>query len=233
MGEQQFFPTLIREIIEEEFSENAESERAETIRRLLHNNTVPESSLPEIEEKQDGKGPRILLEGLRLLSPAGPALISISEKIIYNSDIIANAKTGFFQRFFQLLSGKKKTPQRIYDIVIFNAENETGSKIKVDINRLADELVSTGKLLASYGNKSSRNYQELMRGSGEELLKELSGNIRKLFMFQSKLAAIDLYMKDRSTNAMRASMHGIKLDLNDVQSCMFKANNRKAEYQPV
>ncbi len=231
MGEQPFYSDFIKEIIIEDFSEDKDPPRKEALTSLISHNTV--ISEPDTEEKQENgdSALEILLKGIRNLVPAGNALMSISGKLMHNSDVIDKESRSALQRFFSFLFGRKdKKSDRIYSVVLFNTENETGNRTKINLGKLVEELKANGQLLLSYGNKTNRNYMKLLHLTPEELEKKLSKHIKELFLYQSKLTALDLHMKDAATNAMRGSMQGFKLDMNDIQSSMFKANNFKMEY---
>ncbi|HAK44616.1 MAG TPA: hypothetical protein DCO79_01665 [Spirochaeta sp.] len=232
MGGIPFINGLVRQIVDEDFSANFEAVRLETILRIEHNNTSITSDEADFELDQIEADSGLLFEGFRLLSAAGPSLLQISEKLTRNSDIIENTQLSFFQRLLRFLSGRGTgSPERIYSVIIFNAEDETGSKLKIDLNRFTAELKKEGTMLLALGSKSSTARLELEQGQDLEVLSELEKHLKRVFRFQSVLPAVDQHLKEKASNSMRGSMNGIKLDLNDIQSCIIKANKRRLEYQ--
>ena len=231
MGEIPFRTAAVREIVNEDYSSDAGTLRLETLRRISSYRSLAAPGEVEEESADEESETDLLFEGFRLLSAAGPAMLQVAEKLQRNSDIIENTHQSLFRRLINFLRGRKKmNPERIYSVVLFNAQNETASKLRVNLVRFTSELKNEANRLISLGNKSGSARLELEQAPAEEVLKELERHLKRLFRYQSVLPAVDQHLKNRANNAMRASMNGIKLDLNDLQSCLLKANKRRLEY---
>ena len=231
MGEIPFYTEFIKEIISEDFG-GASAERQKTaLERLTRNRTAIFDSEPEEPSASDDNS--LLLEGFRLLGSAGPALINIAEKLNDNADIIENRKPGLLQRILFFFNRKLSTERslRIYNVIILDPRDETGKSVKINFNKYIGQITGRGRTLIGYRNKTGSALLELRRKDSAELADELAGNIKFLYACTRLLPAIELYLRDRATNAMRCSMKGIKLDLNDIQSCIIKANRRRLEYR--
>ena len=231
-GEIPFYSKLIKEIIDEEYAADSDQRKTETIRRISSNSSTVKNEKEEkpSDEEADQKG--LLLEGIKLLSACGSSLVDVASKLEHNADIIEKVNRGLFFRILGFLTGRKKTAgNRVYSIVVFNSDDETGRKIQVDLVKLTENLSSTGYRLILLGNKNSKSYLNLLQCPETKLEEILTGYLKRIVVFISKLPALDIYMKENSTNAMRAEMKGFKLDLNDIQSCLNKANKRRLEYK--
>jgi hypothetical protein len=231
MGEVGLHTDLLRTILEEDYSADAENIRAQTIKNICINHTeVRKKEKKKPKEKKEDNG-KLLIEGFKLLSASGSALLEVSKKLTHNADVLESAQKGFFYKIFFFLFGKQMSEQcRIYDIVVFFANNEDGQRLKIDLDAFADELTKEGYKLVLVGNQNSKTFLSLIHMSEKRREEILTNYIEKIALYLSKLPAIDLYMKNKSTNAMRAEMKGFKLDLNNIQSCLNKANNRRLEY---
>lgn len=223
---------LTKEILREDYSENSAQLRNETLERIKRNNSAVEKMEKPGGDSREENAAALLHEGLRILSAAGPSLVDVSLKIIHNYDVINKVNRGMLYRLWCFLTGRRpKQESRRIDVVLFNEEDETSRKLKIDIDKLSEELSATGYRLVLTGNRNSKTYLNILKLPESAIEKMLIKHLKTIRIFLSKLPALDLYMKNNSSNAMKAEMKGFKLDLNDIHSCLNKANKRLLEYQ--
>ena len=231
MGEVNLHSNLLKSILEEDYSENSGQIKEQTLKRIDTNLTVIKKTEPKKKKEKKEDNSKLLMEGFKILSSTGSPLIEVSKKLTHNADIIETVEESLIHKIICFLMGKNEKERcRKYDVVVFQAGNETGQRIKIDLDELANDLTKTGYKLLLLGNRNSKTYLSLLQLSEKRSEEILSRYIENISLFLSKLPALDLYMKNNSSNAMRANMKGFKLDLNDIHSCLNKANKRRLEY---
>ena len=80
----------MRQIVDEEYSPGFEAVRLDTINRILYNRSSTAEINEEFELEQSEADLKLLFEGFRLLSAAGPSLLQVSDKLVHNSNVIEN-----------------------------------------------------------------------------------------------------------------------------------------------
>ena len=227
-----FISEPVRELVNEEYSRESEELKKKTLQRIPDYKTRADFDLEDSDAEDEENNTDMLFEGFRLLAAACPALLQVADKLQRNSDIVEDAHQSLLKKLIYFLIGRKiKNPERIYPVVIFNAQDETAEKLRIDMLRFCSEMKKEINRLISIGDQSSRVRLKLEQASPSDIEAELEKHLKRMFRYLSVLPAIDLYLKNRASNAMRASMNGIKLDLNDLQSCVMKSNKRRLEYQ--
>ena len=232
MGGSPFYTSFIKEILREDFSEKSDILKATVLTALRTHRSKVKEEIFEFHDRSEADK-NLLIEGIRRLSGAGPALINIAEKLRLNADIVEERKLTLFQRlrFFFRKKDYLDDRQRIYTIIMFNPAEEPPNSLKLNFNKYISDLTAEGRLLLGYSNQDGSSFLDIKKLSNEELEAELIKHIKILYGCMKKLPAIDLYLRDRATNAMRGTMKGIKLDLNDIQSSIIKSNNRRLDYK--
>ena len=224
MGESAFHPGLIRQIISEDFSGEASEPRKETLERIDRNYTRQKNGKETRAAAGENENKAALLEGMRFISACGSSLVNISAKLDHNADVLENFNISLIHRLRTLLFGKAKSKEnRIYEILIPDEDGENEHRQSMDLSEFTGELASSGYKLIILGNKNSKAHIKMTALPELHIEALLERNIKMISGYRPKLSAIDSYMRNSSTNAMKTRMKGFKLDLNDIQSCLQKA----------
>ena len=130
MAGMSYFPELIQQALEEDFSDMNDELREEAIKRL-------EVREKKKEKKQEVELKSVLLESIRMIARAGGMLHEAIEKISENHTTMESLNTGFFKKLKALILKTLQIEEepKIYEITYFDAASSSNKKRKDSLQR--------------------------------------------------------------------------------------------------
>jgi hypothetical protein len=221
-----YFPELLREVFEEDFTQNGEALKNTMLQRL----EVKEDQKKKAKKQTDYKV--IALQGIRVLASAGFQMEDAVSKLNDNHSAYISRKMGIGERIYRwfrnLVVGKNKTQS--YDIEYFDVTSSTTRSERVDFNEVIEEVQKRAKLFTSLTNRASSQYHRLETAPEDHLYSFLTKNIASLIIIHRRLAGLNDFFKSEMSRERKGKLRGINLELNVMRNSIVKANKRKHEY---
>ena len=224
-GDIPFYPDLVKEIFNEDFSAQAKQLKETLLKRY----EVKEGKSAK-KELVSYKG--ILLEAIRLLSGAALHLEQILNKMQENILILEQKKLTVGDKFGIWLNkvfGKKKDPT-VYEIEFLDPGTGTSRTLRLDMQTFSEKVRKKVHLLSTLSNKMSIAYGKLEKADEEKIFEFLNKNINEVNEFLRLFPGIDVFFKTEVIREQRSRIRGIKLEITAVKNCVIKSNQKKHEY---
>ena len=221
-----FFPELVEEILNEDFSENAEGLKAELLAKLA----VVEEKKAEKSQAKSFKG--VVLEGIRILAGASTQLEDAVAKLAENSLTIEAQNKGIAAQFRKMLArifASNDSGLR-YEVDIADPVSGEKKSETVDFAAFSEEGTRKARLLASLMQRNGPTMKRLEGAPDDQAFKFLERNIEELQRLIRRMNAVDDHLKSIFPVAEKAKYRGIKSELTTIKNCIIKANQKKHEY---
>ncbi len=220
-----YYPELVAEILDEDYSEYAENLRQGLLEKLKVHVVRP------IKKEEPNFRP-ILVEAIRLLGTAGMPMESAIHKLTDNALLLEQMKLSFAARlrlwFTKLV--RTETPMRTYEIEMADPDTAITKVEKLDFKSYSDRVTKRCKVLESISNKMSPTHTKLTEADEAQLHSFLSTNLNDLYTLYLRMAPLDNYFKSRFGNDEKARIKGIKMEINAVKNAVVKSNQKMHEY---
>jgi hypothetical protein len=221
-----FYPDLVREVFEEEFTDKGEELRTTLLMRL----EVREEQKKKTKKDVDYKA--IALQGIRVLASAGFQMEDAVNKLNDNHSAYITRKMGIGERILRwlrsLVMGKDQTQN--YEIEYFDVASSTTKSEKVGFIEFIDEVQKRAKLYSSLSNRASSQYHRLETAPEEKIYSFLAKNIAILHIIHRRLSGLNDFFKNEISRERKGRFRGINLELNVIRNSVVKANKKKHEY---
>lgn len=223
---QPYFPDLVEEIYNEDFSPDGEELRRKALASLETRSAAPVQG-PKPDQLKE-----ILFEGLRLLGTASRHLDIALGKLRENSALIENRPKKFIEKFkdwiISLSSGKVK--QIVYEIEFVDLVTSVHSTKALDFVAFAAHVEKKSRILQGFINKQSATYTKLRGADEDQLYSLLDRNLGDLTEIHKQMDALDEYFKTEVGRISRDNVKGIKQETANINGAIQTASQKKHEY---
>ena len=225
MSDEPYYPELIDEILQEEYSEGASQLQAELLKRLY----------PQIMEKKEEKKvdyKEILLDAIRQLSSSSLHLDKTIQKLNDSLMLVKQKKIGFREKFRKWLKSlvQKKDEANILIIEVFDERTAISKNVKLNFDQFVQGMSKSAKILSVLSSKVSSTYMRLENADDDKVFEFLSNQIVELEKTLNMLPALDVYFKSEVPRESRGRMKGIKLEINAIKNILVKVKQKRHEY---
>jgi len=152
-----FYISLIKEILQEEYSDSSENLRQSILSRLK----VKENKPKQIKKKIDHKP--LLIQGLRIIASTGFHIRDAITKLNHNHTTYENRKIGIGQKIIlflkKLIRGKEDSLS--YEIEYFDTTTASTKTEKLNFQIFIEDLDKKAKFYNAISNKASSTYTRI------------------------------------------------------------------------
>jgi hypothetical protein len=226
MSGKTFYPNLINEIINEDYSEDSAALQNAVIQKL----TV-EMNKPGKTVKAAPSFKPVLISGLMCLSSGASNLSEILAKIAKNNDILENQKGVFLKIIKKLIAQitNSETGQTIYEIESIDPAKGKIVREKINFANFYSQLEKRIYILTSLSvnGNPAKKLEDMEEQSLIELLKR---NIKEVQNFHKMLDNFDNYFKKMTEKSSHYKFKGIKPELSALKNTLTKANEKLQDY---
>ncbi len=226
MAEFAFYPELIDEILQEDYSGEGPRLKEGLIKRLAIPDDKPKETIKNVSFKST------LLEGIRALGTLSFTLEDAHRKLSQNSMQLESAKNSFMDKLKRVIKQmfNRETAERLYDIEYFDPITAGSHSEELNFTQFAIDLDRKGRFLSSIANRGSATNHKLENADEDQLLSVLSKNIEEIQAMHKILTALDVFFKSEADRDERDKMYGIKPELTGIKNAIVKANQKRHEY---
>ncbi len=221
-----YYPELVKEVFEEDFTDKGTELKNTTLARLEVKDELKKKEKKQVDYKA------IALQGIRVLAAAGFQMEDAATKLADNHSAYITRKMSMGERIVRwlrnLVVGKDQTQK--YDIEYFDVTSSTTRSERVDFNEVIDEVQKRAKLFTSITNRASSAYHRLETANEDTIYSFLTKNIASLIVLHRRLAGLNDFFKNEITREKKGKIRSINLELNVIRNSIVKANKRKHEY---
>ena len=226
LGKKSFNADLIKEILEEEFSAQKDTKRAEVLRKLEVKAERKVKKVQKVDTKE------MILDALHFLGALTPQLTAVIEKINFNHNVLEGEKNTFFDKLKTIFrrAFNLTEPPVVYEVL--ELDKSTGQKRKVTIN-YQDFIANMSRRLRVYSSFSQKNSPGYQRVAGIEeakiydFVKKQSSECNALCV---QLNALDEFFKSACNPQNKSRIKGMKMDLAAMKNTLANVNQRRVEY---
>ncbi len=226
MGKKRFYPDLINEIIQEDFSPSKDALQKEVLAAFQITSGKKEVKQKEVNTRA------MIFEVVKILQAFAPTLDVIQQKIKENHELLqGEKKTGFAKVIASLRSAfglKDKSVE--YKIRSAEMQSQIEKLETIDYNKFMDGISQRSRAFQSLGVKGSPVLTKLENESEEGLLEYVQKRISDCQSLYGIFVGFDNYFKAEVSPPNRAKVKGLKIDLDVIKNTILKANKHKAEY---
>lgn len=220
-----YYPELLSEILDEDFSEYAENLRSGIMEKLQ----VQEAK-PLTKEEPDFKP--TLVEAVRLIGTAGIPLESAVQKLVDNAALLEQMKLTIGARFRLWLTKlvRNDLPTRTYEIELADPDTAITRVEKLDFKDYAGRVLKRCRVLEGISNKMSTTYTKLIEADEEQIHSFLSTNLSDVYTLYMRLPALDNFFKAKLGRDEKTRLKGIKMEIMAIKNAVVKSNQKMHEY---
>ncbi len=221
-----FYQALIIEVLQEEYSENADE-----MKQTLLEQIDVQSDQPK-KKKQEVSFSTYILDGIRMLASSGTHLEAAIKKLEENNDFLVNRKLSFGEKFKRWLTkiSKKKPSALIYEIEYFDNDSVHAKTEKLNFTKFLEDAKKRTAVLANLVSKMSSQYRKIEQAPEEKAFEFLTSNLTDVQLILRRLPALDAYFKTEVPKEQRNLVRGIKMEINAIKNAYVKANQKRHEY---
>jgi hypothetical protein len=224
-SERSYYPELIEELLQEDFSSDSPSLREEVLSRLA----VAEEKKEEAKKERSFKG--IVIEGIKSLAAAAYALGEATAKLSENSGVLQSLDQGLGARLKRMIRRLFAPEDRglVYSLAFADPVTGSRSREDLDFGAFVEEIGNKARFLASLGQRGSSG-KRLEGMSDEQAYNFLQRNIEELQRVLRVLAALEDYFKAEAPADVKPRIRSVRVEMTTVKGAVIKANQKKHEY---
>jgi predicted nucleotidyltransferase len=218
-----FQTELVEELINEDYSSNAEAMRQNVLQKLAVDEDVSQT------DKDAQSNRQLLLESIYALGSTCDTLQAIINKIEHNHEIYQNRRKSFVEIIMEIIAilFNKKLPADFYLCKLPDSNNLKTETIDhyLFIGQLSDKV----KILQMFivGSAANANIQNM---SDIEILNMLNRNIYDLQRYSRLLTALDEFFKTGVGTQNKNRIKGMKPEISTIKAALSKAILKKEYY---
>jgi hypothetical protein len=226
MKGQPFYRDLIKELLQEEFSQDAQKLRHQALSSLK----ITEEKSGETRKSPDYRA--ILLEAVRLILPAGGHLRDALRKVVANQEMLEKSRRGFAGKLRNWLQRKLQNRDRSWmaEIRFFDAGTSATQTETIDFRRFVESTRRKISLLDGLYQPDSSSFARLSAASEQQIDVFLNKNIGELQLLHRRLQGLNEILRRDAPAEQREQLKGIKIELSGLKNCIVRANRRRYEY---
>ncbi len=222
-----FYPELIREVIEEDYTEAGKEAR--------------EFKLQGLGEKQEQKQKRkeaddslkkSLIDAVRAIAAASRHLEEAVSKLRETSEAYQSRKRTLWQRLRRWLikSAQGEAPSTVYTVTYSDITTSAEHKEQVDFEALMHKIEHKSRQLSAIQTPGSRAAARIEAASEDQILAFLTKTIEQVQIHHRTLNALDQYFKTHMPEEQKNRIRGIKIELSNIRTCITNANQLRQDY---
>jgi hypothetical protein len=225
-GELPFYPELVEEVLNEDWSSDGPALRDELLKRFA----VAEEKKSAEAKQKSYRG--ILLDGSRALAGAAWSIDSAAAKLGEDSALLASLDQGLGARIRRMIR-KIFSPDEgrlEYEVVFVEQLSGRRSVEKVDFQRFIDDASKKARLLSSLTQRSGASIKRLEGMPEDHVYQFLQRNIEETQHMLRTFAALEEYFKSALPVALRPKLRSVRVEMTTIKGAVIKANQKKHEY---
>ncbi len=226
MEKKRFYPDLIEEIVQEDFSPSSESLRQAVLAVFRIATEEKKETAKEIDTRA------MIFEVVKILQAFAPTIDVLQQKIQENHDLLQNEKKSGFARFIASLRAafglRNKTIE--YKIKAVDMTTQIEKLETIDYNKFIDNMMQRSRVFQSLGMKNSPVMTKLEGETEDGVLEYVQKRISDCQSLYATLVGLDNFFKAEVAPSNRPKVKGLKIDLDVIKNTILKANKHKAEY---
>jgi hypothetical protein len=216
-----FHTELIEDMINEDYSPNAQAARQRALQKLAVNDEEAQI------EQEDQFNRQLLLDGLRALGSIHDTLNKIIIKIEHNHEVYQNRRKSFVEmikEFLMTLFGQKRSADLYVCKMRHDGEFKTGT---IEHGLFVKELDKKVQILRLFASDETGSKLEGI--SNANLLEHLSENIYDMQRYSRLLTALDEFFKT-ADKFSHNNIKGMKPEISTIKIALSKAMLKKEYY---
>jgi hypothetical protein len=225
-SEKPFYPELVEELLQEDFSSDGPALREALLKKLA---PAQEKKAEGIQEKSY-KG--LIVDGVRSLSSASFALEEAVAKLQENSNLLASFDQGLGARLKRMIK-KLFSPEDkgiVYELEFMDHVTGTRSVEALDFKAFIDETAKKARFLASFAQRGGASAKRLEGMVEEQAYQFLQRNVGELQRTLRIFAALDEFFKTETPAEAKAKVKLVRTECTTIKGAVIKANQKKHEY---
>lgn len=205
--------TAINSIIKEDFSEDGDKLRSESLANALK--LEPEETLEEEKTPKKPSRDTILKEILSEITKVTYQMDPLFEKIMENQELYREENYGFIAYIIDLIKYSLLKSKRETRYIINVKDAITGKMIpkEIVIEDFLARAQGLNKLLIKYGDSDSKEYQSLFHNQENDSIKEVHNILSKIFYIHKITDSLDSMFKLDTENP-----RGMQIELKAIKS---------------
>ncbi len=221
-----FFPSLVEEVLAENYS----SQSKELQQIILERLAIKE--VKHRKKKKEHAYKAILLEAVRNLTKSGNTLKDGLAKLNDNSLMLNSRKVTFREQFSRWVRKtiQKETDEQIFEVEYFDGTTSAAIIEKIAFNRFYQESQKKARLFMTLANRMSTAYQRLEGAGEEQIFDFLNKNLGDLQLIYRRMEGLSTYFRSEFTQAERNKLRGIRLELTALKNSIVKTNRIRHDY---
>ncbi|MDR2792286.1 MAG: hypothetical protein LBB61_01285 [Treponema sp.] len=220
-----YYPQLIEEILDEDYSNNSKELREAVLKSFATAEEKKKKETDAVSFKH------ILIDGIHALGSVSKVLVDVALKLDENNNLLAHKRLTLrerFRRFFMRLLKQEPDPV-IYELQYTDKSDKPIVK-EVDFSVLRADIDKRIKNLSQIGANKDTVTAKLEVLQENQLTTFLEKNIRDLRSLYKILSAIDEYFKTNIDKDNRSRVKGIKPELSAIKDAFIRANQKRCDY---
>jgi hypothetical protein len=225
-GELPFYPELVEEVLNEDWSSDGSALRDELLKRFA---IVEEKKSVEAKEKSY-RG--ILMDCARALAGSAWSIEAAAGKLGEDSALLASMDQGLGARLRRMIR-KIFSPEEgglEYEVAFVDQLSGKRTMEKVDFRLFVDEASKKSRLLSSLAQRGGASVKRLEGMTEEQAYQFLQRNIEEAQRILRTLGALEDYFKSALPAELRPKMKSVRVEMTTIKGAIIKANQKKHEY---
>lgn len=220
-----YYPELVSEILDEDFSEYAENLRAGVVEKLRVREAKP------LKKEQPDFKP-VLLEAVRLVGTAGIPMESAIQKLVDNATLLEQKKLSLGARIRLWLTKlvRSELPTRTYEIELSDPDTAMTRVERLDFKSYAERVLKRCRVLEGISNKMSSTFTKLLDADEQQIHAFLSTNLSDVYALYTRMPALDNFFKAKLGRDEKSRLKGIKMEIMAIKNAVVKSNQKMHEY---
>lgn len=222
-----FYPELIREVIEEDYTEAGRESRDLKLQSLGEEKKSRQAS----KEADEGLK-KELLEAVKAIAAASRHLEECVTKLQETSQAYESRRRTLWVRIKRWLyrASQGEVPETTYTITYSDITTSAQHSETVEFEKLMKQVSAKAHQLAAIQTPNSRAAAKIESAGEEQILEFLTKTIARVQMFHRVLNGLDQYFKTHMPPEQKNSVRGIKIELSSIRGTVVNANQLRQEY---
>jgi hypothetical protein len=219
-----FHTALVKELIHEDYSPDAQAARQSVLQKLATEDEEPEAGGPETHDSR-----LLLMDGLHALGSVSAVFYTIIDKIESNHELYRNKKKSFIEIIKDIIAVLFNM-RRAADLYVCAVQDAGDSKIEViDHQLFITELTDKAKALRLFAFSGTND--AILEGRDDaELLESLYQNVYDIRRYVRLLVALDEFFKTDAKIQNKRQIKGIKPEISMIKHALSNAITKKEYY---
>jgi hypothetical protein len=225
-GELPFYPELVEEVLNEDWSSDGPALREELLKRFA---VAEEKKAVEAKEKSY-RG--TLMDGSRALAGASWSIDAAAAKLGEDAALLSSLDQGLGARLRRMIK-KIFSPGEgglEYEVVFVDQLSGKRTVEKIDFKSFVEEAGKKSRLLASLNQRAGASIKRLESMTEEQVYQFLQRNIEETQRILRTFGALEEYFKANLPAELRPRMKSARAEGTTIKGAIIKANQKKHEY---